>query len=470
MGQKQQPSADPRPDTKKKRRVAFSQIDTGIPAKDCIKIYLVSTKEEVGSTDSLCIDPVDLNSFFEDEDGKIYGYQGLKITVWFSIVSFHAYAGIVFESTSDGGKGITDLKSALQNIFAETLVDNKDDFLQTFSKDANFIGSLVADGEVLHPKASSNWQFNEAKFHFQAANSDLEVIRLPMDKMAGRNLYSRLVPLALLLIDGSSPIDVTDPRWELYVLSQKNNGQTHPRLRGFAALYRFYHYPDSSRLRLSQILILPPYQSKGFGRFLLEVLNNVAISENVYDFTIEEPISKLQQLRTCIDVKRLQGFSPIEEAFSSAVAQFKLGKLSKKISIPPLLPSPEAIEAVRKSLKITKEQFSHCWEILIYLGIEHDKHMEDFILAVSSRMRDDLIGETTDAEGKQVVDVPTDYDQEMSFVMFRSTNNATGVEMDESRANQEEQLKKLVDDRVKEIKLIAQKVSSDQIRSISKPS
>ncbi|XP_023545527.1 histone acetyltransferase type B catalytic subunit isoform X1 [Cucurbita pepo subsp. pepo] len=470
MGQKHQPSADPRPDTKKKRRVAFSNIDTGIPAKDCIKIYLVSTKEEVGSTDSLCIDPVDLNSFFEDEDGKIYGYQGLKITVWFSIVSFHAYADIVFESTSDGGKGITDLKSTLQNIFAETLVDNKDNFLQTFSKDANFIGSVVADGEVLHPKASSNGQFNEAKFHVQAANSDLEVIRLPMDKMAGRNLYSRLVPLALLLIDGSSPIDVTDPRWELYVLSQKNNGRTHPRLLGFAALYRFYHYPDSSRLRLSQILILPPYQCKGFGRFLLEVLNNVAISENVHDFTIEEPISKLQQLRTCIDVKRLQGFSPIEEAVSSAISQFKLGKLSKKISFPPLLPSPEAIEAVRKSLKITKEQFSHCWEILIYLGIEHDKHLEDFILAVSSRMRDDLIGETTDAEGKQVVDVPTDYDQEMSFVMFRSTNNATGVEMDESRGNQEEQLKKLVDDRVKEIKLIAQKVSSDQIRSISKPS
>lgn len=464
MGQKQQSSADPRPDTKKKRRVAFSNIDTGIPAKDCIKIYLVCSKDEVGSTDSLCIDPVDLNSFFDDEDGKIYGYQGLKITVWFSIVSFHAYADIVFESTSDGGKGITDLKSALQNIFAETLVDNKDDFLQTFSKDVNFIGSLVADGEVLHPKASSNGKSNGSNFHLQAANSDLEVIRLPMDKMAGRNLYSHLVPLALLLIDGSSPIDVTDPRWELYVLTQKNNGQlghTHPTLLGFAVLYRFYHYPDSSRLRLSQILVLPPYQHKGFGHFLLEVLNNVAISENVYDFTIEEPLSQLLQLRTCIDVKRLRGFGPIQEAVNTAVSQFKLGRLSKKVSFPPLLPPSEAIETVRKSLKITKEQFLHCWEILVFLGLEPDKHMEDFILAVSSRMRDDLIGESSDAEGKQVVDVPTDYDQEISFVMFRSTNNATGVETDESRANQEEQLKKLVDDRVNEIKLIAQKVSAD---------
>lgn len=39
---------------------------------------LVSSKEEVGVSDSFSIDPVDLNSFL-DEDGKIYGYQGLKV-------------------------------------------------------------------------------------------------------------------------------------------------------------------------------------------------------------------------------------------------------------------------------------------------------------------------------------------------------------------------------------------------------
>ena len=39
---------------------------------------IVSSKEEVGSTDSFCIEPVDLNSSFDD-DGKIYGYKGLKV-------------------------------------------------------------------------------------------------------------------------------------------------------------------------------------------------------------------------------------------------------------------------------------------------------------------------------------------------------------------------------------------------------
>ena len=48
----------------------------------CVCVVAVCTKEEVGSTDGLCIDPVDLNSFFDDEDGKIYGYQGLKVNTW----------------------------------------------------------------------------------------------------------------------------------------------------------------------------------------------------------------------------------------------------------------------------------------------------------------------------------------------------------------------------------------------------
>lgn len=57
---------------------------------------------------------------------------------------------------------------------------------------------------------------------------------------------------------GSSPIDVIDPRWELYVLIQKNSdqqGKIQCRLLGFTAIYRFYHYPESSRLRLSQVYL-----------------------------------------------------------------------------------------------------------------------------------------------------------------------------------------------------------------------
>lgn len=69
--------------------VYFFLIDSLLFSLFCVELYvsllmyliacvIVSSKEEVGSADSLCVDPVDLNSFF-DEDGKIYGYQGLQV-------------------------------------------------------------------------------------------------------------------------------------------------------------------------------------------------------------------------------------------------------------------------------------------------------------------------------------------------------------------------------------------------------
>jgi len=68
-------------------------------------------------------------------------------------------------------------------------------------------------------------------------------------------MYSSRVSV-FLYISGSNPIDVTDSNWEMFVVVQKmhdQQGDQLSRLLGFAAAYRFYHYPDSLRLRLSQV-------------------------------------------------------------------------------------------------------------------------------------------------------------------------------------------------------------------------
>lgn len=461
MGQKQRSSSDVDNEVKKRRRVGFSGVDVGVEAKDCITIYLVSSKEEFDAPESFVIHPVDLNSFFDD-DGKIYGYEGLKITIRVSSISFYAYADITFQSSADRGKGITDLKSALQTIFAETLVDSKDEFLQKFLMDNDFVRTTISNGEALKHKAfkgnicDSNQNLD--------SSTHVEVVRLLAGKMATGQLYSHLIPLTLLLVDGSSPIDVTDPHWELYLVIQKKTdqqGEIQFRLIGFTAVYRFFHYPDDSRLRLSQILVLPPYQHKGYGRFLLEVLYDVAISENVFDFTVEEPLDHFQHVRTCVDTLRLLRFDPIQNIVTKAVSLLKQGKLSKKTHCPRLLPPPSAIEDVRKSLKINKQQFLQCWEVLIYIGFNPvDKNMENFVSIISNRVKYDILGKDSGTSGKQLIEVPSDVDQELSFVMFKSeANDTSAVHMDDNQANQEEQLQKLVQEKVKEIQLIAEKVT-----------
>ncbi|KAL7178169.1 hypothetical protein ACSBR2_031338 [Camellia fascicularis] len=163
-------------------------------------------------------------------------------------------------------------------------------------------------------------------------------------------------------VDGSNPIDITDPRCEILLIVQKKidlQGGNQLRLLGFAAIYCFYHYPNSLRLRLSQILVLAPYQRKGYGRHLLEVLNNVTICENVYDLTIEEPLDSLQHMRTCIDVGHL--------------------------------------------LKISQRQAKL-------------KQIDNFMTVISYCVRADVIGKDSGAAEKQVIEFPTDYDQEMSLL------------------------------------------------------
>lgn len=196
------------------------------------------------------------------------------------------------------------------------------------------------------------------------------------------------------------------------------------------------------------------------------MLNDVAISENVFDLTVEEPLDHFQHVRTCVDTLRLLHFDPIKRSVSSAVSLLKQGKLSKKAHTPRLMPPQSAIEDVRKSLKINKKQFLQCWEVLIYLGLEPvERHMEDFLSIISNRVKYDILGKDSGTSGKQLIEVPSEYDQEMSFVMFRSkANEASTVQMDENQKNQEEQLQKLVQERVDEIKLVAEKVTVHRVR------
>ncbi|XP_073155912.1 histone acetyltransferase type B catalytic subunit [Henckelia pumila] len=458
MGTKHHSSSDPISDQKKRRRVGFSKVDAGVEANECIKIYMVSSKEEVDSPNSFQIEPVDLNQFFE-EDGRIYGYQGLKISVWISSVSFHSYADICFDSSSDGGKGITDLKASLQNIFAENLVEKKDDFLQTFSTEYNYVKNIVSSAEALQNNASNSCKGN-VKCHLKEEHGNVEVYWV--GGAAVGPLYCRLVQLVLLLVDGSNPIDVTDPSWQIYVLVGKGQEDRCNMLLGFAAVYRFHRYPASIRLRLGQILILPPYQQKGYGRTLLKVINDVAISENAYDLTIEEPVDSLQHVRTCIDVQRLLDFEPIHNSLDLLVSLLKHKNLSKNSQPIRCGPSQSIIESARESLKINKRQFLQCWEILIYLRLNPiEKYMENYMTIISNRVKADVIGKETEGLGKRLIDIPTEFDQEMSFAMFKSEGgDGTRLEKDENEGNLDEQIKQLVDNRMKEIKLVAEKMSS----------
>lgn len=65
----------------------------GLTIHTCLSDFwnLVSSKEEVDTADSFCVESVDFERFFE-EDGKIYGYQGLKVNFEVLWVTIPMYA------------------------------------------------------------------------------------------------------------------------------------------------------------------------------------------------------------------------------------------------------------------------------------------------------------------------------------------------------------------------------------------
>lgn len=464
MAQKHSEGGAP-PDAKRRKRVAFSKIDSGVEASECIKVFLVKSSDEMDTTNSFCINPVDLNSFF-GELGKIYGYKNLKANIWFSIISFHAYADITFESVFDGGKGITELKPALQDVFGESLLE-KEQFLQTFSTESRYINSIMSDGTLVHCEPSREIADASGASSDKSA-STTEVFRMALNAMPVGLLYSRLVPLVLLLVEGGSPVDVTDPNWDIYFIVKKTEDQSgvySTDLLGFATVYRFYHYPDSTRLRVGQILVLPPYQRQGHGRRLLEAIYSVAVSENVFDVTFEEPSDHLQHLRDCIDTLRLLDFEPIKPAINSVVQWLKENDLSKRTSKTnsksQFGPPQHVIGVARQKLRIHKKQFIRCWDVLIYLNLDpkSSRSMENFQICVSDRVRDNIIDKNSEDNGKRLIEVPNEYDHGMTFVVMMDASGEPEGKREGDQAAQEEQLKQMVDKRMEEIVQIAQKVS-----------
>lgn len=55
---------------------------------------------------------------------------------------------------------------------------------------------------------------------------------------------------------------------------------------GWCTLHMFWAWPDRQRCRVSQVLVLPPYQRQGVGRRLLQAAYAVADAHNVADVTV----------------------------------------------------------------------------------------------------------------------------------------------------------------------------------------
>ena len=115
-------------------------------------------------------------------------------------------------------------------------------------------------------------------------------------------------------IESASYIDENDSSWEIFIVFNKNS----KKCIGYTTTYQFWKYLgaqsfDSSkadeqkcRAKISQFLIMPPYQGHGHGKRLYQAIVKQWMNDlSVVEITVEDPNESFDDLRDRCDFERV---------------------------------------------------------------------------------------------------------------------------------------------------------------------
>lgn len=176
-----------------------------------------------------------------------------------------------------------------------------------------------------------------------------EVYKCDVSCPGFRDYHARLQTFILFYIDGASFIDIDDDRWQFYLVYEKRNvnGDRRHAIVGYMTVYNYYAYPQRLRPRISQMLVLPPYQHQGHGTRLLKAVYSDLLSQsNVLDITVEDPSENFMRVRDYVDAKNC-----------AELDSFKPENLHKGWK-------EEMAREAQDRLKINRKQARHVYEIL----------------------------------------------------------------------------------------------------------
>ncbi|KAK9317920.1 acyl-CoA N-acyltransferase [Lipomyces starkeyi] len=156
--------------------------------------------------------------------------------------------------------------------------------------------------------------------------STFEIWRAPISDEKQKVLHERMQVFVLFLIEGGSYIDAQDDRWRVYTLYEKSTDGVYS-FAGFTTVYSYLWYKnaqiyDSStklaaesdgdffnlyqRRRISQFVILPPFQGQKLGAKLYNTLMDEFYQDSlVKEVTVEDPNVAFDDMRDRCDMERL---------------------------------------------------------------------------------------------------------------------------------------------------------------------
>ncbi|EKM83090.1 hypothetical protein AGABI1DRAFT_69279 [Agaricus bisporus var. burnettii JB137-S8] len=324
------------------------------------------------------------------EEETIYGYKDLMIDFRFASGSLAQYLHVQFSEKLPSSPTVDDVEGILANFIPSDYYKDESAFEKRVEEDAiNFkpFGELIYS--YTRPPPSKGKRKRSAKTSRNtSAQGDVtyEVYHTTWSTPGFREYHKRMQLFILLYIEAGSYINDEEDPWEFTVLYEKRKRPgtdiTTYHFVGYSSLYGFYHFPEKTRLRLSQFVILSPYQKQGHGSQLYKAIYQYVLSKpNIAELTVEDPAEAFEDLRDKNDMEMLQHHEQfIKEAFGASgggrvggigrtgkSGRGGAGRTKGKLDPPA---DKVWIEKWRKDLKIAGRQFQRLTEMLILLRLD----------------------------------------------------------------------------------------------------
>jgi histone acetyltransferase 1 len=265
------------------------------------------------------------------EDEKIYGYQDLVIDVRFASGSLAQYLSVRHAQKLDASTTVDNVEGILKEFIPPDYDTDEAAFLTRVQEDA---ASFKPVGSVVHtytrPAPSTSGSSSATR-----EVVEYEVYHATWNDPGFREYHRRMQIFILLYIEAGSYISEDDDAWQFFVLYEKRkrqNGTKTYHFIGYSSVYKFYCFPEKHRLRLSQFIIVPPYQHQGHGSELYKTIYNYALlTPLISELTVEDPAEAFEDLRDRNDLRMLlanENF--MKEGFGNEAVSHGGGKVRKR--------------------------------------------------------------------------------------------------------------------------------------------
>ncbi|KAH7162445.1 acyl-CoA N-acyltransferase [Dactylonectria estremocensis] len=353
-------------------------------ANDAISISLVAPSKS-GLQNIATFHPKFTYSIFGEEE-QIFGYKDLKISLRYRANDMRPHLKTTYSKKFKpvGDAEPTDIVKILQEGNHLPKV--------AFSKGNDFEDSSKQISDTWTPPGTLHKTIDTPEGQY-------EVWRGNLADQAVKQLNTRLQIFVPLFIEGgsyigqdpesdSAELDLSDAdRWTVFFLYQKQKVADDPEKSaytfvGYATIFRFFYFqpptPPASpkgewelptgdldlaelpcRTRLSQFIILPPFQGKGVGaRLYKTIFDHYHKYPQTHEFTVEDPNEAFDDLRDVCDLEFLRAMPEFE-----ALRVDTNVTIPKKGAIPRLILGGENLERIRLQAKIAPRQFYRVLEM-----------------------------------------------------------------------------------------------------------